>query len=176
MISRETQSLVERYGGDVTSGEQVMVDMGDSVIVIRDGEVTATLGPGRHMLQQDGGLAFIVSSVERRWRAEGSPTFIDDATGQQVTLLVTIEYAVRVADAARFVTGIGDAELDGDTGIQEWVAAQLVELVATAVAEQPELDPAALGDTIVEQARGSLDGVGLEVTRVDDVSLEIQGE
>ena len=33
-----------------------------------------------------------------------------------------------------------------------------------------------LGDTIVDEARQVLEPIGLEITRVDDVSLEIQGE
>lgn len=173
MLARKTEdegALISWWEGDDPDDEsQVVCAMNETVLVIgEDDAVVQTLGPGRHAVAvPEGAAVAFVTTTPTRIEAEGTMEDLDDAD-------MTLDARVRVTDAARMIPLLD--KLGDEESLEGWLGDELM-LHAVAAAAEAGLDTAAMSnnptlcDLTVARAREVLAPYGIEVQRIDSISV-----
>lgn len=184
-----------------------IVNADEQALFVNTGQVAALLGPGRHPVDADAipGLAALAEQFtgNNLYRAElyfvGTREFtgfrfggrIDDVqdprTGLVVTLRVFGDYALRVIDPARLVTGLtATVDVTDNERIAGWVSDQLLKVLRANVTTQilseewPILGLSAHSQEVeqaaITSANGQLESYGLAITRMGNFDVNLPPE
>jgi hypothetical protein len=180
----EKSRIVEKWAGALAPGESVACGPDEVAVLMKWGALQGTLGAGRHAITEEEILVFFVRvSPVLGVRGGGSVGIVRDRlTDLEVPIQAMLEYGIRVRDPVKLVTNIVNATGDDtDDGLREWTSQRVLDAVRLAVIARGSVldaigNPSGLSESIVENSRAELELVGIEVTDLGSLVLQVPDE